>query len=262
MDPVTGALAGAAVGSLGNIASSAYATKKNMQAAQDNRKFQRTMSNTAYQRAAADLEKAGLNRIIAMGSPASTPSGSVGSAIDSKAGSAASEGWSAASVRRVNAETVKLLQEQQIKTRHEAAAAAEQAANIRADTSLKSGQANQIPFSTQEIQARIKELEERVKTYPANMGLAEAQTKRELQMLKQIREQTRLFKIQGDVEDVKKTGWQVAQPWIEWLGSMVPRPDSNTAKDISERLRQEMQNRKGGKSTPLHQIINGWLYGP
>lgn len=43
-----------------------------------NRSFQERMSGSAYQRAAADMEKAGLNRILSIGSPASTPAGSVG----------------------------------------------------------------------------------------------------------------------------------------------------------------------------------------
>lgn len=47
----------------------------NAHQASKNRAFQRQMSNTAYQRAARDLDKAGLNRIIALGNPASTPSG-------------------------------------------------------------------------------------------------------------------------------------------------------------------------------------------
>ena len=45
------------------------------ESAKDQMAFQERMASTQYQRAAKDLQAAGLNRIIALGSPASAPSG-------------------------------------------------------------------------------------------------------------------------------------------------------------------------------------------
>lgn len=60
---------------LGSVGSA----KMSQDMAREQMDFQREMSNTAYQRAASDLEAAGLNRILALGSPASTPGGAMGS---------------------------------------------------------------------------------------------------------------------------------------------------------------------------------------
>ena len=72
-----GDLLGGAGAGYGAYRGQQLANEANLQIARENREFQREMSNTAYQRAAADLDAAGLNRILALGKPASTPAGNV-----------------------------------------------------------------------------------------------------------------------------------------------------------------------------------------
>jgi len=96
LDPVSGAMS--AAGDMGSAVISglfgAHSAKKSM-------KFQEQMSNTAYQRAAVDLEKAGLNRILALGNPASTPPGATATMPDAKVGSSFQAGSSAKAQRNV-----------------------------------------------------------------------------------------------------------------------------------------------------------------
>lgn len=68
-----GAFAGSILGLGGGVLQNQASAKQ----AQKQMDFQERMSNTAYQRAADDLEAAGLNRILALGSPASTPGGAM-----------------------------------------------------------------------------------------------------------------------------------------------------------------------------------------
>lgn len=68
-----GALGGAALGFLGQK----DANKKNIALAREQMAFQERMRNTQFQAAATDLEKAGLNRILALGSPAASPAGAL-----------------------------------------------------------------------------------------------------------------------------------------------------------------------------------------
>lgn len=75
-------LGAAGLSTLGGLIGSSSSAKASAKQARLNREFQERMSSTAYQRAAADLEAAGLNRILAFGNPASTPGGAVGQVPD------------------------------------------------------------------------------------------------------------------------------------------------------------------------------------
>lgn len=67
--------AGSIIGAAGSLFGTGLTNSAQTAASKKQMEFQRYMSNTAYRRAAKDLEKAGLNRVLALGSPASTPQG-------------------------------------------------------------------------------------------------------------------------------------------------------------------------------------------
>lgn len=76
-----GSAAGGAISSAGQANAQASANKANKEMARDQMNFQAHMSNTAYQRQREDMEKAGLNPILAANAGgASTPSGAMSQA--------------------------------------------------------------------------------------------------------------------------------------------------------------------------------------
>ncbi len=85
----------ALIGAAGALAGGLFADKgtreantQNLKIAREQMQFQERMSSTAYQRATKDLSAAGLNRILAIGSPASSPSGALATMQSETAGKA------------------------------------------------------------------------------------------------------------------------------------------------------------------------------
>jgi len=101
-------IGGSIIGGLFGQSGQSSANAANARLARENRAWQERMSNTAYQRAAVDLDKAGLNRILALGSPATTPAGNVARMENTKkqlGESISNAGMIAAQIANIRAQT-------------------------------------------------------------------------------------------------------------------------------------------------------------
>lgn len=159
---VTGEATGGGAMSLGSMlglqaAGSVISGLFNKSSAKDQMRFQERMANTAYQRAAKDLQAAGLNRIIALGNPAAAPSGAMGTMgpIDASAASAADVNRKTAVYQR------ELLQSQRDATDQSAATgkAQESLFDEQAHTARATAEAQRAAASVAEQDARIKKVE-------------------------------------------------------------------------------------------------------
>lgn len=153
-----GQLAGGLISSRGQRS----ANRMNYQIAKENREWQEMMSNTAYQRAAKDLEAAGLNRILALGNSASTPSGNTATMqnVNQALGDAVSKSPATALALARQTQELKLLKEQ---TR-----------NVNADTNLKNENSMYIQDQASNTRATWTKIQREIENVIAQTNLTTA----------------------------------------------------------------------------------------
>ena len=162
----------------------AFQAQQQRSAAKDNRAFQERMSNTAYQRAMADMRKAGLNPILAgkLGG-ASTPAGSMAQVPD----------FGGTSAKMYQAYNQKRLQDAQIQVQNNSAKKLGQETRLirqEADRNDRTGQSPNPPPITRSIFDSIRGMFTSSKT-PSGVK----------NILKDLQE---IQQFQNDIQNVKK----------------------------------------------------------
>lgn len=136
------AIGPAVIGGLFGLSGAKSSARLSQRQAREQMRFQERMSNTAFQRAASDLEASGLNRILALGNPASTPGGAMGAVPDF--GQAMVAGAQAADSLRTAAGQRKLMQDQGLNQVASAKAANASAAASESQVGVNAARAREL----------------------------------------------------------------------------------------------------------------------
>lgn len=233
------ALAGVAGDLIGGFLADRGAKRQNeanLRIAREQMAFQERMSSTAYQRAAKDLDAAGLNRILALGSPSSTPSGASAQMVNEASGRAGGLQKSAHSAMALHT------QRKQLEIMDATAKNLEsQIEKNYADAELADQSAAESARRTRQLDTIEKEIEARIEQIGAQAGLYDAQGRQQdvmaafYEMIPQMMVGLKEFPVVG--QGVSALGHalirnRAGKPKAE------PQKNTRTARPIAERLRR------------------------
>lgn len=219
----------------------------NRNAAKKQMAFQEEMSSTAYQRAAKDLEAAGLNRILALGNGASTPSGSGYQVSVPSLGSSVTNARVASANIEQTKENTQLVKDNRLLVQANTAKAAAETTNIAQSTEESKSR-----IALQAAQAEWTKLQ--ASKTPKELELIEAQIKQSLASGGNLEALSRKTGIEADTLSVLRAGLLAIQPLIE-MGTKtirdftqhVGKPEADGGYGIGRWLYESLHD-KGGKS--------------
>lgn len=211
------------VSSLGLSGSDVFSAAFNAWSADKQEDFQAKMASTQYQRAANDLQAAGLNRVLALGSPAAAPAGALAPPVNFAANSQAATAAkvAAAQVDNLKADTMKKIAEGEYVDQQRVTSETQAVLNS-ALTAWHAGQTQQLPLVGREIEARTK-------NYGASTAKAQAEIPLVRMQTAQVGSLSRKTDAEADQAEVVKSLYSLLQPVI----NAILQKFGNSAKDSS-----------------------------